>query len=244
LLVALKHPFPKSADLLDARNKLGKVFANRGTLAVLVDEAHHTITACSDDGVRSQAEVIKSLAKDYEVTWIFIGTYDLEPLVRYNGQVARRGRIVHRGRYRNDPVDRKQFLEILRWIDSNMGEYFTFRLVDYADRIFEGCVGLVGILRDWLVDAYKGALSEGEPQVTLEALGEEELDLQSRMRILEEAKDGEREFEITHDLLNDFRTLLAESGGRVREEEPRKKKRTGRRLLGRTRKRFETDPAC
>jgi hypothetical protein len=53
------------------------------------------IDGYSEDGIRSQSEVIKSLSQQFKVTWIYLGTYDLNPLVRFNGQLARRSRAFH-----------------------------------------------------------------------------------------------------------------------------------------------------
>lgn len=251
LLEALKHPFPKSGNLADARGKLRTVLADRKTKVVIIDEAHHVISGYSEVGIRSQSEALKSLGQEFKVTWVFVGTYDLNPVVRYNGQMARRGRVVHMQRYRNIGDDRKTFLKVLSVLDDELRDFLRIRLVECDELIYSGCLGLVGVLRDWLVRAYENSTQESEPGITIEALGETELDLLSRKIILEEVKDGEREQEVTDDDKRAFSLLLrddvSERGAKEESEERKSDKPSGGRRkqprshIGRTKRRHRTN---
>jgi hypothetical protein len=244
LLTALKHPFPQSGSLADARKKVHTALSSRQTLAIIVDEAHHLIDGYSEDGVRSQSEVIKSMSQIFKVTWIFIGTYDLNPLVRYNGQLARRSRTFHMGRYRNTPKDRKIFLDILKALDSRLAAFLSFRLASHEELLYHGCLGLVGLLRDWLVRAYRNSLGEKEALVSLEALGEEEMDVLSLIEILEEVNEGEKDLDITTEDRNRLLHLLAaerpDTGKAKDEKEGGVKNRVRRTRPGRIKRRLTT----
>ena len=74
-----------------------------------------------------------------------------------NGQLARRNQRIHLQRYRNTTLGREEFRKFLAVVDRDLGEYFDFSLEKHDEETYRGCVGLVGLLRNWLVKASIGS---------------------------------------------------------------------------------------
>jgi hypothetical protein len=158
---------------------------------LIIDEAHHIVTGCKDEIVHAQSEVLKSLCQETETKHLLVGTYDLKRWLRLNGQFARRSRVLHFMRYRNTPEDRSVFTNILRAIDQECEGCLDVRLSDHDEMIFRGCVGLIGLLRIWLVRAFHNGSVEGEPRITLDALDATRYSSLDLAKIVQEAKAGE-----------------------------------------------------
>jgi regulator of extracellular matrix RemA (YlzA/DUF370 family) len=215
-LLALEHPYPTFRSLNEARDKIASACASRRTKAVIIDDAHHILTGCSDETVQAQSEVMKSLSQDTGTKYLLVGTYDLTRWLRSNGQFARRSRVLHFMRYRNTPEDRTVFTSILSAIDRECEGHLDVRLTDQEEMIFEGCVGLIGILRIWLVRAFHNGLVEGEARITLDALNAARFSTLDLAKVVQEAQEGEKVLLETDEsrarfaaLLNDDRAIEA-----------------------------------
>jgi type II secretory pathway predicted ATPase ExeA len=232
-LSAIRHPYPKFHHLNEARDKIVSACAARRTKVVIVDDAHHILAGCNDETVRAQSEVMKSICQDTGTKHLLVATYDLARWLRSNGQFARRTRVIHFRRYLNTPEDRAVFTRILRAIDQTCKEHLSVRLTDHDEMIYQGCVGLIGVLRNWLVWAFNNSLVEGEPRITLDALVATRHSTLDLTPILQEALAGERALLETDESKARFETLL--NDGQAREAStkavllPKPKRRTNNR---------------
>lgn len=88
-----------------------------------------------------------------------IGTYDLPSLIELNGQLARRSEMFHLGRYGpNDDADRQEFANIVAALARYLPLPQPSELMDRLGFLYEGSLGLVGVLKPWLDRALARAL--------------------------------------------------------------------------------------
>ncbi len=207
-LRALGDPFPSFRNVNDARRKIAEAIAARRVRVVLVDELHHVLYLGTRASAKRQSEVLKSLAEKTGVKHIGFGTYDLIQLLRANGQLSRRTEVIHFDRYASAPDDMRDFAQILAVLDDQLSGLLSFRLVAEIDYLHQGCVGLIGVLRDWLVRAAVNSRRENESIISKEALAETVLPVQDRMVILNEALEGEASLTDTDEDLDCYQRLL------------------------------------
>ena len=157
------------------------------TAALLIDEAQHMGRVASGRGFLAQLDVLKSLADETGALVGLIGTYDLPSLIELNGQLARRSEMFHLGRYGpNDDADRQEFANIVAALARYLPLPQSSELMDRLGFLYEGSLGLVGVLKPWLdralaraLERKAGSLSEADLQAT-------RLGSNARLRIAEE----------------------------------------------------------
>lgn len=246
ILKALGHPNPRFRDLSEARDMVQTTLVARSTEVLTLDESAHIISGCDPndlDAIKRRANVIKSFTEDTQTKLILCGTYALIPMIRVDGQVARRNQVVHLERYRNTPSDRSEFLAILQGLDVICGDYMQVQLAEMETFLYRGCLGLIGVLRNWLVRASTCAEHGGQKCITMEDFKEMSLSSGELIPILEEAINGE---EALSDTLADQKTLsdlLVRDGaaeGSIRtnknkesEQSPKPKRKKTRNKTGR-----------
>jgi hypothetical protein len=211
-LRALGVPYPSFRNSSDARDLIVRATHARRVMVTLIDEAHHMLHVGSSAALNRQAEILKNLAEKTGVKHVCFGTYDLTRLIRANGQLSRRTEVVHFPRYKRTSEDIADFHKLLLLMDQELIGYVDFSLSDETDYLHEGCVGLVGVLRDWLVKAYTNARFVGDPKITKESLAETQLSVLDRKIILREAQDGEAELTATEQDDQLFHKMLSEDG--------------------------------
>ncbi|HWA27563.1 MAG TPA: TniB family NTP-binding protein [Lacunisphaera sp.] len=211
ILRALKHPNPDSDSLKQARDKLRKCLTMRRTETLFLDEAAHFIYGCDlrkPAAIRRRADVIRSFTDDTRTRLVLCSTYDLLPMTRIDGQIIRRNQLVHLARYRNTDADRNTFLGILHLLDTQYSSYLEFSLASRQEEVYQGCLGLVGALRNWLVRASCVAEDAGRLKICWEDILKRRDGTKARLRILEEARNGEDAIEDDEDSDERFQKLL------------------------------------
>lgn len=211
ILHALKHPNPRSGNLSEAREKLNKALVARRTEQLILDEAAHFISGCNFndiEAIKRRANVVKSLTEDTQTRLVLCATYDLLPMIRVDGQLARRNQVVHLKRYRNTADDRAQFTAVLRYLDQEYSDHLTVSLVKMDDAIYRGCLGLIGTLRNWLVRASTSAEQSGRRGIAKHDLEETKLSLGELTPMLEGALNGEESLADTLQDHANFEMLL------------------------------------
>jgi len=208
LLKALLHPNPSVRDLADGRGKLQTVLQRRRVQYLILDEADHFISdfdADDTDGIERQANVLKSIVQGTGTKLVLIGTYDVAPLVTLNGQLARRNRRIHLARYRNTPDDQQAFKSVLSDIDEQFAGFFSFSLQENQTDIYEGCIGLIGVLRDWLAQAASASIRDGKKTISLKTLLSEGPPVDVLDTMLDCVENGESKFYVTETRAKEFR---------------------------------------
>jgi hypothetical protein len=137
------------------------------------------------------------MATETGVLHILIGTYDLLPFCNLDGQMARRGSEIHFAPYHMEDENdcqafRNAFSSLLRQIplkvdhDTLMQRWWYF---------FEGSLGCIGILKQWLVRTLYRALREESAELTRAHLEQSVLPDAKWARMRADARSGEAEFQ-------------------------------------------------
>ena len=152
---------PRRKSEADLRRALEQCMKYRGTGILVFDEAQHFSSVAGGDQLLRQLDVIKSLASLTKALIILIGTYDVRNFVKLSGQLARRITPVHFRRYNaDDRAEREAFLRVLKSFEDALPFKAQPSLGSNWKYFYDGCLGCVGVLRDWLdraIDIREGA---------------------------------------------------------------------------------------
>jgi hypothetical protein len=164
---------------------------------VILDEAQHLIQSGDGKQPKDQLNWIKSMATETGVLHVLIGTYDLLPFCNLDGQMARRGSEFHFARYHMEDENdcqafRNAFLSLLKQIPLNVDHDSLMQRWWY---FFEGSIGCIGILKQWLVRALYRALREESAELTRAHLEQSVLPDAKWERMRADARSGEAEFQ-------------------------------------------------
>jgi energy-coupling factor transporter ATP-binding protein EcfA2 len=186
--------YPDNPEVRDAYEEELRRQALR---TVILDEAQHLIQSGDGKQPKDQLNWIKSMATETGVLHILIGTYDLLPFCNLDGQMARRGSEFHFARYHiENETDcqafRNAFSSLLKQIPLSVEHDGLLQRWWY---FFEGSLGCIGILKQWLVRALYRALREGSPILSRAHLEKSMLPDAKWERMRADARSGEAEFE-------------------------------------------------
>src|SRR5713226_9809044 len=131
------------------------------------------------------------------LTYVLIGTYDLLPFCNLDGQMARRGSEFHFARYHMEDENdcqafRNAFSSLLKQIPLQVDHDTLIQRWWY---FFEGSIGCIGILKQWLVRSLYRALREESPELTRAHLEQSVLPDAKWERMRADARSGEAEFQ-------------------------------------------------
>jgi energy-coupling factor transporter ATP-binding protein EcfA2 len=199
--------YPDNPEVRDAYEEELRRLALR---TVILDEAQHLSQSGDGKQPKDQLNWIKSMTTETGVLHILIGTYDLLPFCNLDGQMARRGSEFHFARYHieneNDcQAFRNAFSSLLKQIPLQVDHDGLLRRWWY---FFEGSLGCIGILKQWLVRALYRALREASPILSRAHLEKSVLPDAKWERMRADARSGEAEFEYA-DWQNGYLSNLA-----------------------------------
>lgn len=177
---------------------------------MILDEAQHLIQSGDGKQPKDQLNWIKSMTTETGVLHILIGTYDLLPFCNLDGQMARRGSEFHFVRYHiENETDcqafRNAFSSLLKQIPLSVDHDGLLQRWWY---FFEGSLGCIGILKQWLVRALYRALREESAELSRAHLEKSVLPDAKWERMHADARSGEAEFEYA-DKQNGYLSNLA-----------------------------------
>lgn len=153
-----------------ARVALESAIRNREVRVLLIDEGHHIGLNISPSRRVTQLEFLKSLADATGVLIVLAGTYRLLDFRDLNAQLTRRTRDVHFRRY--DPRragDIDAFRDVLATLTQNT-PVKCGDLDRQWERLYEGSVGCVGLLKIWMVKALQAAVEAGSSTLQMSHL--------------------------------------------------------------------------
>jgi len=186
--------YPDNPEVRDAYEEELRLQALR---TVILDEAQHLIQSGDDKQPKDQLNWIKSMTTETGVLHVLIGTYDLLPFCNLDGQMARRGSEFHFARYHMEDENdcqafRNAYLSLLKQIPLNVDHDILMQRWWY---FFEGSIGCIGILKQWLVRALYRALREESAELTRAHLEQSVLPDAKWERMRADARSGEAEFQ-------------------------------------------------
>lgn len=166
----------------------------RRPAAVFTDEAQHFTMTASGRKLSDQLDVMKSIANRGLTIQVLFGTYGLLVFRNLSGQLSRRSMDIHLQRYRaDDPQQWEIFLNVLRAFEQQLPLREPPDLVRHAVYLCERSIGLVGVVKDWLMRALPAVLEAGKTTLTLRDLERHALSVAQCQKILSEALDGEEQ---------------------------------------------------
>ena len=185
----LLHPRAPGTEL---RYALEQALRYRKTTAVMIDEAQHLAKMASGRKYQDQMDSIKSLANMTGTVHVLLGTYELLAFRNLSGQLSRRSTDIHLRRYRADSdEDRGMFMSILLTFQRYMPLKEEPELTQHWEYLYEGSVGCVGILKDWLLRALVAALKAGRETLTFKTLQNTAFSTSQCEKIASEVIEGE-----------------------------------------------------
>lgn len=210
-LEAVKHPFYSENNFDDIdwgsdylkqfsrtpetalRPAFEKALIHRKTKYVFIDEAQHVLYAGGGD---KEAGAIlnswKCLAQDTDVVLVLVGAYPLLEAVALCPHLIGRKHQIHLPRYRTNDDDLKIFLGLL----DSYSEIITLppnitSLSNFADLLYEGSFGCIGLLESWIREALALVMAREEPYLTKEHfLMSKKIEIDRQM-VATEIKNGE-----------------------------------------------------
>ena len=199
----LRGKAAESNDLPELKAATKEAMPRHGVHVVMIDEAHHVLSGgngANGATLQEQLEWLKSLSSTAQIIHILVGTYDLLNFGKLNGQIGRRCLPVHFSRYRLErEADCLEFQSALVSlleqvplrcdVERLVGSYWVY--------FYEGCIGCIGVLKDWLVRAVSAALDEGQEQLTLDCLHDHILPTDILRQMALDASEGEQKLEQT-----------------------------------------------
>ncbi len=195
-----------------------KALAKRRVLAICFDEAQHLMADGETEELRRCWDWLKSLSNTTGVLFVLAGPYPLLKFRRVSSQAARRSTDVHFPRYQlNHPEDCTAFQGALLALLKQACQAVSGReakktelqlLVDHWPLFYRGCLGCVGVLKDWLVRTVSAALRKGDAKLTLERVREQELVEASLADMAADIVAGEQQMALTGGDRSQLNSLL------------------------------------
>ena len=110
-----------------------------------------------------QFDVIKDCVDRTGVTHVLVGTHELSVMEAASEQVARRALVVHFAPYASpkDEHFQRVFGEFVAGLPFAEPKQSWLELSSHIPDVFLGCVGCVGLLKDWLGRALQRVLENG-----------------------------------------------------------------------------------
>lgn len=133
---------------------------------ILQDEAQAMTKLSSGKKILDQMEAIKSFSIITNTINVLSGSYELIELLSINPQIARRTKLVYLQRYSAGGRDLFEFKKIISLFESYMALKERPVLINYYELLYESTFGCVGLLKDWLHDAFVLAIEENKGKIT------------------------------------------------------------------------------
>jgi hypothetical protein len=182
---------PKNLTGLALRRSLRNALKYRKLLAFLLDEAQHLGKVAGGKHLKDQMDAVKSLANMTATLFCLAGTYELLDLTDLSSQLGRRSRHIHFQRYQFTKSDLAVFDDIIKTFEYHLPLTKVPDLLGYRDYLYEGSLGCVGVLKDWLYDALGAALKEGREELTEKHLRETAMPAERRLMMARDNRLGE-----------------------------------------------------
>lgn len=155
--------FDRGATKPDLSDAVFSAVEHRKPVAIIADEAQDMGIISSGRKLIDQMNRIKHLADTFKVPFVLIGTFDLLKFRLLNEQLSRRAVEIHFWRYRAEiEEDVEEFKDILNSFQKKMALVEEPDLEGRWEYFYERTLGCVGVLKDWLTQAFQISLENGE----------------------------------------------------------------------------------
>lgn len=179
-------------NLVQLRADVEHIFKQRQLIVFLVDEAQRFAKITSGRKQQDQMDAIQSMASYTQTRHGLFGTYELLQLRNLSGQLSRRSIDIHFPRYKSDNAeDIKDFQRVLKSFSVAIPIPETPDLEKRWDYFYERSIGCVGIVKDWLTQSLRKALSESSNSLKDKYIQAYAPSVSKSVRMLTEAIEGE-----------------------------------------------------
>jgi len=197
------------ASASELRRALEKCLVHRRLTAFMVDEAQHLKKIPGGRRLLDQMDSLKSLSSLGGTRHVLLGTYELLALTDLSAQLNRRSLDIHLARYRVDcPEEVIAFKAVLWSFQRALPLAEEPELLAHYDYLYEGSVGCVGLLKEWLSRALVQALKNEQRTLTLKNLERSATPMRKLLRYAREIKEGEERLRERQEQRAELRALL------------------------------------
>lgn len=169
---------------------------HRELVVFLTDEAQRFSKLASSSRQQVQMDALQSMASMTNTLHGLFGTYELLEFRNLSGQLSRRSIDIHFPRYQADcSSDLIEFQRVLKSFGEKMTLEKAPELEIHWEYFYERSIGCVGILKDWLTQAYRKALHESASTLSEHHWQPYAPSIAQCLQIAAEAIEGEKAFE-------------------------------------------------
>jgi energy-coupling factor transporter ATP-binding protein EcfA2 len=184
----------QGANKQDLSDAVFSALEHRRPIAIIADEAQDMGIISSGRKLIDQMSRIKHLADKFEIPFVLIGTFGLLKFRLLNEQLSRRAVEIHFWRYRAErEEDVEEFKDILNSFQKKMALVEEPDLEGRWEYFYERTLGCVGVLKDWLTQAFQTSLENGEQSLKNKYIEFFQPPMSSCSKKLDEILDKEKE---------------------------------------------------
>lgn len=228
--------FERGATTRKYRYALEQALEGRDPFVVNYEEAQHLLDFAGLS-FQEQTDCVKSIANMTKKRHALYGNYDMKSLLEKSDQLMRRSSIIHLRYYGHGGADESNLRNTIYSFQLNMPFEEMPDLLKHFDYLCERSACCVGILADWLRDAYSQALSE--PKVTTLKLKHLEdnvpLTARSALKLCKQIAKDEKGFleefgeEVDNNISAEDAEDSEETGADEKSSKPKRRRRVGER---------------
>ena len=169
---------------------------HRSLIVFLTDEAQRFSKMASGNRQQAQMDAMQSMASMTNILHGLFGTYELLEFRNLSGQLSRRSIDIHFPRYQADcSEDLVEFQRVLKSFGEKMTLDSPPELEIHWEYFYERSIGCVGILKDWLTQAYRKALNENASSLMEQHWQPYAPSVSKCLQMAAEAIEGEKAFQ-------------------------------------------------
>ncbi len=203
----------KNSHLSTLREQVIVNMRHRDLVVFLTDEAQRFSKLASSSRQQVQMDALQSMASMTNTLHGLFGTYELLEFRNLSGQLSRRSIDIHFPRYQADcSEDLIEFQRVLKSFGEKMTLEKAPELEIHWEYFYERSIGCVGILKDWLTQAYRQALHESASTLSEHHWQSYAPSISKCIQIAAEAIEGEKAFQFESGELSLLRQKLGLSG--------------------------------
>ena len=186
----------KNSHLSTLREQVIVNMRHRELVVFLTDEAQRFSKLASSSRQQVQMDALQSMASMTNTLHGLFGTYELLEFRNLSGQLSRRSIDIHFPRYQADcSDDLVEFQRVLKSFGEKMTLEKAPELENHWEYFYERSIGCVGILKDWLTQAYRKALDESASTLREHHWQSYAPSVAKCLQIAAEAIEGEKAFQ-------------------------------------------------
>lgn len=183
------------------RQAFERALERRQTEYLVIDEAHHVQYVAGGDAAATRVlDSWKCMASKAKVKLVLSGSYKLLPLLGLAPHLVGRQQPLNFGRYRaTSKHDVESWEQVLREFSSVLRFDEGVSLSSWNRILFDGSLGCVGLLSQWIRACLASMLSDGGTVVTLDRLHATRLPALQERDLLSEIVIGEEDLRRVHE---------------------------------------------